>query len=66
MSNENQNLQMSGANLNLILQILNLAIKHGAPIVKSYIKSTNKEVITQEDIDDLRIDDNPDNWWDGD
>jgi len=43
----------------LILKVLGLAVKHGVPAVKKAIENSNKEVITEEDIDNLTIDKDP-------
>lgn len=47
----------------LIINVLDLAIQYGAPLVKQAIENSGKDVITQEDIDNLKIDDkNAEDW----
>lgn len=40
----------------LILQLLDLTLKYGIPIVSNMIENMDKEVITMEDVNQLKID----------
>ena len=42
--------------VDLILTIIDLSVKYGVPLVKDTIDNLNKEQITQQDIDNLQID----------
>ncbi|MFW6377597.1 MAG: hypothetical protein ACOCZ5_03020 [bacterium] len=47
---------MNKNEVNLILQIIDLSLKYGVPTVQNAIERTNKDVITKEDIEKLKID----------
>jgi hypothetical protein len=42
--------------LTMILKIIDMSLEFGVPMVENAIENINKEVITQEDIDNLSID----------
>ena len=42
--------------LNMILKIVDISLEFGVPAIKNAIENINKEVITQDDIDNLIID----------
>jgi hypothetical protein len=46
---------MNKHEVNLILQVMDLALKYGIPAVQNIIDRINKDVITKEDIDKLKI-----------
>lgn len=54
---------MNQASVTLILKLLNMATKYGLPAVKSAIEAMNKEVITEEDIDNLIIEKDPEDFF---
>lgn len=51
------------AKIELILAILDKALFYGIPVVKTALENLNKDVITSEDIKNLYIEDNSDNWF---
>lgn len=52
-----------GAEVSVILAILDKALQYGIPIVKQQIENSGKTVITEEDVKNLIIDDNPNEWF---
>lgn len=42
--------------VNLILEIVDLALKYGIPVIQEILNNMEKEVITRQDVENLRID----------
>lgn len=52
--------------LTMILKIIDMSLEFGVPMVENAIENINKEVITQEDIDNLSIDEDWDDYFEKD
>jgi hypothetical protein len=55
---------MNTQEVNMVLDILDLALKYGIPFVKSAIENSGKTELTKEDIENLKIDAQWDNYFD--
>ena len=53
---------MSSEKVNQVLTILSLATKYGIPLVEEAVKFHNSVTITEEDVEALQIDDDPEDW----
>lgn len=50
--------------LTMILNIIDISLEYGVPTIANAIDNMNKEVISQEDIDNLVIDEEWENYFD--
>jgi len=55
---------MTAQEVNMVLDILDLALKYGIPFVQSAITNSGKTELTKEDIENLKIDAQWDNYFD--
>lgn len=46
---------LSKDEINLILKLVDLSLQYGIPMISTAINLSEKEILTQEDIDDLKI-----------
>lgn len=48
-------MSLSKEEVSLILELIDLALQYGIPAVRTTIEFTGKEILTQDDIDNMKI-----------